>query len=112
MLTDPCYITSDTVGFPDRRAGKEGLDLFDPQHEGDYSYAGACFASARDERGGGPMNYPLGHDGAGVCVSAGYGDGCYAVYVTYNDEADQAEWGRRVATATIIFIDPLSEEDE
>jgi hypothetical protein len=53
-----------------------------PTHE--YSYAGCCGVTNQELRGG-QLNYQLGHAGAGVCVSSGYGDGLYDVYATYED---------------------------
>lgn len=49
------------------------------------------------------FNYKLGHPGLGVCVSTGWGDGHYPVYIRLNDEG-------RVAEARVVFIDE-SEED-
>ncbi len=51
------------------------------------------------------FNFKLGHEGLGVCVSTGYGDGVYPVYATISDEPD---WGKRIKSITIVFI----EDDE
>jgi hypothetical protein len=44
------------------------------------------------------FNYDLGHAGLGVCVSTGYGDGCYPVLAKFNSEG-------RIAEVKIKFID-------
>ena len=44
------------------------------------------------------FNYDLGHTGLGVCVSTGYGDGCYPVLAKFNSEG-------RIAEVKIKFID-------
>lgn len=49
--------------------------------------------------------YRLGHDGLGVSVQTGYGDGTYPVYVRYNEEG-------RVAEVKVVFIGDWEEEDE
>jgi hypothetical protein len=46
--------------------------------------------------------FSLGHEGAAVVTSTGFGDGSYDVFVKYSDEG---EWGRRVAEAKIVFIE-------
>jgi hypothetical protein len=48
------------------------------------------------------FNYAMGHEGLGVCVSTGFGDGSYPVYATISDEGD---WGKRVKSVTIVFIE-------
>jgi hypothetical protein len=55
------------------------------------------------------FNYDLGHEGLGVCVHSGYGDGTYPVYATYEDG--------RVKSVTIEFMEyddegELEEEEE
>jgi hypothetical protein len=48
------------------------------------------------------FDYFPGHEGLGVCVSTGFGDGSYPVYATISDEGD---WGKRVKSVTIVFIE-------
>jgi hypothetical protein len=43
------------------------------------------------------LRYRKGHDGAGVAVGTGYGDGAYPVQVTYTDDG-------RVAAVRVVFI--------
>jgi len=91
ILTDPCYITKD---FSD--CGDFSAELPEPYP---YNYNGASSATCSADHVG-----QLGHS-MGVCVSSGYGDGIYPVYVTYNEDG-------RVATATIVFITDDEDEDE
>ncbi len=44
------------------------------------------------------FNYPLGHEGLGIAISTGYGDGFYPVYIKKNPNG-------RVAEIRIVFID-------
>lgn len=97
ILTDPCYIH----GQPFEADGHDsaGVDLNaaeSPRESYAYSYGGACAASSNSD-GGGQLAYKLGHAGAGVCVSTGYGDGGYPVYVEYGEEG-------RVARVTVEFM--------
>jgi len=94
MLTDPCYVKD----FKDEmnEGGTFKADLPKPYP---YTYNGASSATCSDDMVG-----QLGHS-MGVCVSSGYGDGVYPVYVTYNSDG-------RVATATIVFIAEDEDEDE
>lgn len=99
MLTDPCYVNGE--GFKDDAHDSAGVDLNAqeaPREDGySYSYGGACAASA-NALGGGPLKYSLGHLGAGVCVSTGFGDGSYPVYVEYDKETG------RVARVVVDFM--------
>lgn len=49
----------------------------------EFSYRGCCDTS---RHGGGPLMFKKGHDGAGVCFSSGYGDGCYEVWGKVNSD--------------------------
>jgi hypothetical protein len=94
MITDPCYLESEwdpivTLDFGSKAAGV-------------YSYDGACHATLSEEKFG-QLNYRLGHAGAGVAFSSGYGDGCYEVYV-------RKEEGR-IAEARVIMIEEEKDED-
>jgi len=75
---------------------------------GEFSYEGCCAATDDKSIQGGQLNFEAGWAGAGVVFRTGYGDGYYPVYVRLIDDP---EWGRRVAEARIVFIDP-DEEDE
>lgn len=101
MLSDPCYVK----GFKDEmdEGGEFVGDLPEPYP---YTYNGASSATLQGDLRCGELG-----NGLGVCVSSGYGDGSYPVYVTLDESG-------RVATATIVFIsnDEMSEwgddEDE
>lgn len=96
MLTDPCYVKS----FKDEMSegGEFVGDLPEPYP---YTYNGASSATLQGDIGGGQLGM-----GMGVCVSSGYGDGMYPVYVKHNDEG-------RITSATIVFImDDENEDDE
>lgn len=105
MITDPSYIT-----YWDDKA-----EFGDPVAEGHFSYPGACNRTLSDKSAG-QLNFPLGHAGAGVVASAGYGDGYYPVYATYisewADEACTELIDRRVAKLEIVFIDDEDTEEE
>ena len=45
--------------------------------------------------------FKMGHGGAAVVTSTGFGDGVYDVFVKYSNEGD---WGRRIAEAKVVFI--------
>lgn len=93
LLTDPCYL------------GDWENDEFVAEKKGDndgrYSYSGACEATLSKEKGG-QLNHKLGHEGAGVAVSTGYGDGSYPVYVEYKDE--------RVVKVVVDFLGTYTEK--
>jgi len=103
MVGDPCYLN--------QWVDSQSLD-FD-KRSGDYSYEGACQETTQGDRAG-----VLGGGLSAVCAT-GFGDGRYPVYVEYSDEGD---WGTRVKSITVEFIedededyDPFSfldEEDE
>lgn len=103
MIADPSYL-----GLWD-----ENAKFGDPVEKGHFSYPGACNLTLGENQAG-QMNFPLGHAGAGVVASSGYGDGFYPVYATYISEwADEACTDlidRRVAKLEIYFID--ADEDE
>jgi len=95
MLTDPCYVKD----FKDEMSegGEFVGDLPEPYP---YTYNGASSATLQGDIGGGQLG-----NGMGVCVSSGYGDGMYSVYVTHTSDG-------RVATATIVFIADDEDENE
>lgn len=66
---DPCYcVTPDADNHP-AKTWPEFCDMLD-----------------MDEKGYQAFNYPLGHNGLGVCINTGYGDGEYPVYIKKNKE--------------------------
>lgn len=89
MLCDPCYVKS--------FVNTENLDLTDKGqlYKGEFSYGGACEVTLSDKSAGTIGN------GLGAVCSTGYGDGEYAVYVTY--EKDSAI-NKRVTEMRIVFV--------
>jgi len=66
---DPCYcVTPDATDHP-APTWKQFCDML-----------GDDYPTAKQ------FNYEMGHEGLGVCVSTGYGDGLYPVYVKKNAE--------------------------
>ena len=80
-IGDPCYILTDT-----------------PTESGAPSYDDLC---DKLENANWPktlqLQYALGHNGVGVVVETGYGDGCYPVYVKLNSEG-------RVVEVKVVFV--------
>ena len=84
-IGDPCYILH--TDQPPQAIGKDWNEFCDLLHaDGQYP---VCKQFA----------YDLGHDGLGVVISTGYGDGVYPVYAEFNEEG-------RVARVSVEFIDP------
>lgn len=87
VVCDPCYIDSEWK--------KEDLDF---EQDGsvkpkeNFSYPAVCALTLGPRQGeeikenSGQLNYKMGHAGVGVAFPSGYGDGCYPVYATFNDE--------------------------
>lgn len=91
VITDPCYIDSEWKHeeFDDEKEAKEN-----------FSYNACCKKTLKGH--GGQLNFKLGHAGAGVVFSSGFGDGCYEVIATIKDYGDL---GKRVSKVEIILID-------
>ena len=82
-IGDPCYVLN---GKKPKEIGKDWNEFIDILSEkGLYDKQTA------------QLNYDLGHAGLGVVTTAGYGDGEYPVYATFNEEG-------RVAKIEIEFI--------
>ena len=71
------------------------VDVPTPELEGRFSYGGCCKATLSNKQHG-QLNYKMGHAGAGVVATSGYGDGVYPVYARYEDG--------RVAELRIKFL--------
>ena len=82
-IGDPCYV------LPDDGSQRENVQDWD---EFCNIMAGHQHVS---------FDYSMGHEGLGVCVSTGYGDGYYPVVAEIIDDPD---WGRRIKSVTITFI--------
>ena len=92
-IGDPCYIHPDNIhgnNYP---------------HDLGRTWEEFC-DKLRDQRFGTQFNYNKGHEGLGVCVSTGFGDGSYPVFAEISDEGD---FGKRVKKVWIEFI---SDENE
>lgn len=98
LLTDPCYVKD----FVDNEEFEPTKSMTTTGETHPYSYNGACGASL-SEHGGGQLMFAMGHAGAGVCVSSGWGDGLYPVFADYSEDG-------RIASVTIQFIS--TDEDE
>ena len=107
-IGDPCYILhkdkpvypgAEPEGLPES-LGKDWGDFCDILNQGDDETSGPTLRS---------FNYAKGHEGLGVCVSTGFGDGVYPVYAHISEEGD---WGKRVSAIFIDFLDALSDPDE
>lgn len=82
-IGDPCYIHPDPEykDNPPKEWGKTWSEFCKILHEKEKDE----FPTRVQ------FNYDLGHPGLGVCVSTGYGDGCYPVYIKRNFEGRISE---------------------
>ena len=86
-IGDPCYIMGDDASHRVK------------------NWSDFCDQINHDNPTAQSFNYEMGHEGLGVCVSTGYGDGSYPVYATIIDDK---EWGRRIKSVTVVFIEDES----
>ena len=98
MLVDPCYVR-DWVDTPNLSLNNNGS-----HYDGEFSYGGACAATLSDKQAG-----ILGEFGSAAVCATGFGDGAYAVYVTYSD---QGAWGKRISEMRIVFIGDDEDDDD
>lgn len=82
MICDPCYIDSEwkhekTIDLTNKKILEK--------HKGKFSYNGSCEATL-SSKSSGQLNYKMGHPGAGVVFTSGYGDGTYPVIGWFNKE--------------------------
>lgn len=94
-IGDPCYIFDNVDTIPNEL--KDWSEFCNSLH---FDTPGPTMKS---------FNYKMGHEGLGVCVSTGYGDGSYPVYATISDKPD---WGKRIKSITIVFIDDDEDSEE
>jgi len=80
-IGDPCYILGKDATEQPTETWSEFCDLLGDKFNKD---------------GHKQFNYKMGHEGLGVLVSTGYGDGVYPVYAEFKDG--------RVSKVTIEFI--------
>lgn len=90
MVGDPCYVTGDSPANQLVHDWDEFCDYI-RKDENTIHHQVAC-----------GLPYALGHMGAGVVVSSGYGDGEYPVYAKFSDEDD---WGIRIKELKVVFIE-------
>lgn len=74
-----------------------------PEGRGKFSYNGICRTTLETENQGGQLYYKMGHAGAGVAFSTGFGDGVYNVYAELVETKD---YGERVSKVWVEFITP------
>jgi len=84
-IGDPCYLT------PNSSSGNPLTDW------GEFCNSLPSRLTAKQ------FNYAKGHPGLGVCISSGYGDGVYDVFIRKNEEG-------RVVEAKVVFITEKEEE--
>ena len=84
LICDPCYIDSE-------------WEKGDKTKEDSFSYDGCGNKSSAH---GGELRFKMGHLGAGVVSSTGFGDGTYEVWAIIQD---YELWGERVKRLEIIF---------
>ena len=93
-IGDPCYILHCEEGLP-QSLGKNWMDF--------------CGTLGKDHPTMKSYHYQLGHEGLGVCVSTGFGDGSYPVYALVLDEGT---WGKRVAAIFVDFFGFMEDEKD
>jgi hypothetical protein len=96
MVCDPYYIDNQWEG--------DNMDFDqEPNENGLYPFNyGGCATATLSEKQAGAMHFKKGFEGAGVVFSTGFGDGLYPVYATFSDEG---EWGTRVKSIRVEFIE-------
>lgn len=87
IVVDPCYIDSE---WKDEKLEFEADGTVNAKNN--FSYPAVCQRTLGPQNGeeikenSGQLNYKIGHPGIAVAFPSGYGDGCYPVYGTFNDE--------------------------
>lgn len=82
LITDPCYIKKDFEN-----------EFNDSKKDDKLNYNGCCHVTLGKNKGGEVRH---GIAGTSVCVSSGFGDGCYEVFVKRKNG--------RIAEARIVFL--------
>lgn len=80
VICDPCYIESGEVSYKDV--------MHDDVLEKGYSQ----------------LDYKMGHAGAGVVFTSGWGDGLYTVYAKIKDFGKKGLGGKRITEIKIVLI--------
>ena len=89
MIGDPCYVTGDNPANALIKDWDKFCDAYSNPANNIESQTAFSIPFAR------------GHDGAGVVMSSGIGDGYYPVYARFKELED---WGTRIVEARIVFI--------
>ena len=95
MICDPCYILSEWTDDVDFDANEGSNDSLYP-----FDYNGASNASMSINLAG-QLMFDMGHAGAGVSFSSGFGDGYYPVYAEYIEDGN---FGLRIAKVEVVMI--------
>ena len=83
---DPCYcVTPDATEHP-AKTWDEFCDKLNEEPSDEFG-----FLSNFSKDGVKSFNYKAGHNGLGMVVSTGYGDGTYPVFIKRNDEGRISE---------------------
>ena len=139
MVCDPCYIDSEwekkdfdtdggriidvktkkpvkitnwekeyKKGITFNQARDKGLSVDKGYEEdGDFSYDGCCKGTIN--KAFSQMNFRMGHAGAGVAFSSGFGDGTYSVEALVKNYGDKKREDLRIAEVKILMIEPEEE---
>ena len=92
-IGDPCYVFHKED--PPMDIGDTWSKWPEKDEEDDNSFCSLFYK--KEKNGYAQFHYDIGHPGLGVCVSTGYGDGCYPVFAKFNSEG-------RIAEVKIKFI--------
>lgn len=91
-------------GMTHNEAIQKGILEEVPEKEtGTFSYRGCSRATIG--KGFGQLNYKMGHAGAGVAFSSGWGDGCYKVFAKFKDFGERGLGGKRITEVRILLIE-------
>jgi hypothetical protein len=103
-IGDPCYILH-TSEY------KDGKEVPTPLPESlGKDWADFCNLLGESYPTMKSFPYAKGHEGLGVCVSTGFGDGSYPVYARITNEGT---WGKRVTAVFVDFLgNAFGDEDE
>ena len=91
LIGDPCYHAAENRR--PKALGNDWSDFCDNLKDSDF-----------DENRHSSLNHDAGHEGFGVLLSTGYGDGVYSVYVMKDDFG-------HIAQVKIVFIDDQKKDD-
>ncbi|MFA4971478.1 MAG: hypothetical protein WC683_02615 [bacterium] len=99
-IGDPCYVLHRQGEDKPKSIGKDWEDFCNKLGLFERMHGGPAMKS---------FSYDMGHEGLGVCVSSGFGDGCYDVMARVEKIG---RWGKRVCEIKIVFIKPSERRKE